>query len=109
MTCQELAVVERLQEWYRAQCDGEWEHTHGIRIDTLDNPGWALEIDLNDTELASKKFEEIDFSTDVKWDWYRCRIKDAKFQAFCGPSRLVDVIAIFSAWAFPTSDYGDRL
>ena len=27
-----------LQSWYQSQCDGDWEHEFGIRIETLDNP-----------------------------------------------------------------------
>lgn len=26
-----------LQMWYVAQCDDEWEHAYGIKIETLDN------------------------------------------------------------------------
>jgi hypothetical protein len=38
-----------LQRWYVAQCNGEWEHSYGIEIGTLDNPGWSLRVDLKDT------------------------------------------------------------
>ncbi|WP_425518070.1 Imm53 family immunity protein [Polymorphospora rubra] len=40
-----------LQSWYREQCDEEWEHEYGVRITTLDNPGWLVEIDLIGTEM----------------------------------------------------------
>jgi len=33
-------VMERIQDWYRRQCDGDWEHSYGVKIETLDNPGW---------------------------------------------------------------------
>lgn len=45
-------LLEWLQDWYLQQCDGEWEHFYGVKIETLDNPGWYIEIDLNDTTLA---------------------------------------------------------
>jgi hypothetical protein len=32
--------LNELQVWYGAQCNGSWEHTYGIKIETLDNPGW---------------------------------------------------------------------
>ena len=38
--------LQLLQEWYVAQCDGDWEHSYGVKIDTLDNPGWSLKVDL---------------------------------------------------------------
>ena len=28
-----------LQRWYLERCDDGWEHSYGVRIDTLDNPG----------------------------------------------------------------------
>ncbi|BFV59917.1 hypothetical protein KCMC57_up50210 [Kitasatospora sp. CMC57] len=40
-----------LTAWYTAQCDGDWEHEYGIRIETLDNPGWSVEVDLEGTGL----------------------------------------------------------
>ena len=39
--------IEQLQAWYAAQCNGKWEHTYGIAIGTLDNPGWSLSVDLD--------------------------------------------------------------
>jgi len=48
-----------LQQWYSAQCDGEWEHGSGITIETLDNPGWSVEICVEGTELASAPFEPV--------------------------------------------------
>lgn len=28
-----------LQQWYLQQCNEDWEHSWGVRIATLDNPG----------------------------------------------------------------------
>lgn len=33
-----------IMRWYASQCDGDWEHEHGMSIETIDNPGWALEV-----------------------------------------------------------------
>jgi len=41
-----------LQAWYPVQCDGDWEHEFGVRVETLDNPGWSLRIDLDGTAMA---------------------------------------------------------
>ncbi len=38
--------VQWLQTWYQAQCDNDWEHQYGVKIDSLDNPGWMVSIDL---------------------------------------------------------------
>jgi hypothetical protein len=42
-------VLGRLQEWYRSRCDGDWEHSYGVKVETLDNPGWLVTVDLEDT------------------------------------------------------------
>lgn len=34
-------IFEWLQKWYKSQCDGDWEHEYGIKIETVDNPGWS--------------------------------------------------------------------
>jgi hypothetical protein len=38
-----------LENWYSPQCNGHWEHGFGVRISTIDNPGWSADIDLHDT------------------------------------------------------------
>jgi hypothetical protein len=88
----------KLQEWYLKQCDGDWEHEFGIVIDTLDNPGWSLRIDLKGTLLEGKPFTKIkkDLAED---DWVHCWIAENQFQAGGGPSNLVDLIRIFIEWS----------
>ncbi len=49
----------RLQEWYLNQCDGVWERKFGIKIDNIDNPGWSIRIDLIDTSLEKKEFQDV--------------------------------------------------
>jgi Immunity protein 53 len=41
-----LSTRELLEKWYRARCNGDWEHQWGVEIGTLDNPGWRVHIDL---------------------------------------------------------------
>jgi hypothetical protein len=45
-----------LCEWFANQCDGDWEHEFGISLETLDNPGWSLRIDLPRTALSERVF-----------------------------------------------------
>jgi len=92
-------LLERLQKWYLSQCNGDWEHTYGITISTIDNPGWLLEIDLDDTELASKAFDEINVQRVNTDDWVRCTIDGKKFRGSGGPENLGEVIAEFLRWA----------
>ena len=36
-----VSIINWLEEWYVSNCDGDWEHTFGITINTIDNPGWS--------------------------------------------------------------------
>lgn len=65
--------LEGLQEWYAQQCDGDWEHGHGIRISTLHNPGWSLSIDLAQTEMEGRTFATFQVERTRK-DWIHCRL-----------------------------------
>lgn len=93
-------VLERLERWYAAQCNGDWEHTYGITIETLDNPGWSFKVELRDTYLSGRTFEEIakTQSSDHR-EFFHCNVKDDIFAGACPPNRLREVIAIFLHWA----------
>ena len=94
----------RLVAWYRAQCNGEWEHGRGIRIESLDNPGWLLKIDLTRTRLQDEPFERqsrglIEGSA-IDDNWWTCSVTDEKlFTAACGPRYLDQCLRIFLDWA----------
>jgi Immunity protein 53 len=51
-----MNALQELQQWYQSQCNGDWEHTYGVKIDTLDNPGWSVTIELADTYLYGRTF-----------------------------------------------------
>ncbi|MET4118665.1 hypothetical protein ABIB85_005341 [Bradyrhizobium sp. JR1.5] len=89
-------VLERLERWYAAQCNGDWEHTYGITIETLDNPGWNFKVELRDTYLSGRTFEEVaePQSSDHR-KFFHCRVKDDVFAGACPPDRLGEVISIF--------------
>lgn len=87
-----------LQKWYHTHCDGDWEHSNGIRLETLDNPGWSLTVDLQDTELEGEKFQKVKIERS-KDDWLICTVKDSKFDGACGPANLPEVLKLFRDWA----------
>lgn len=103
MTGTQVDALAGLQEWYAAHVNGNWEHTYGVSIGTLDNPGWVLKIDLIDTELVNCVFNEVKHQGSEDIDWYHCRVAGNVFEAFSGPRRLVDVIVIFLQWAARSS------
>jgi hypothetical protein len=92
--------LARLQQWYLDQCDEDWEHTYGVTISTLDNPGWNLEIDLKDTGLEGKSFEPVHYGMFENAetsgnDWIFCKVDGDKFSAAGGPLKLEEIINMF--------------
>jgi Immunity protein 53 len=85
-----------LQEWYLSRCDGDWEHSYGITVATLDNPGWSLKVELANTPLADVRHagETVERS---EHDWMRWEVDDDGFVGACGPLNLGDLIEAFLA------------
>ena len=92
------SAISDLQEWYASQCDGDWEHSFGIRIDTLDNPGWSLSINLTGTDLEGLPFTELKENYDNERDWLICVVHDNSFGGSGGPLKLERMIQIFLQW-----------
>ena len=96
-----------LMQWYVDQCDDDWEHSFGIKIDTLDNPGWTLKVDLRGTRLETLPFPRTErgevASSLGEWkrsgSWLVARVEDATFQGACGPTDLPQLIGVFRDWA----------
>ena len=93
-----MSILSRLQDWYLTQCDGDWEHQFGVKISTLGNPGWAVDIYLIGTNLEGETFDEFNIEIDEN-DWSVCRIRDGRFQIRCGPCNLEDGIERFLQWS----------
>lgn len=87
-----------LQEWYASQCDGDWEHEFGVRIGTLDNPGWSVEINLMETELEGADYAEVRV-LDPEREWVRTWVEGAKFRGVGGPPMLEAMLRQFLDWA----------
>jgi hypothetical protein len=90
--------LSNLAKWYESHCDGKWEHAHRIKIQTIDNPGFSVEINLIDTGL-----EKIDYvATEVEYegDWINTyKSKEMKWVAACSPNMLNEVISLFLKWS----------
>lgn len=86
-----------LLKWYHHQCDGDWEHEYGITIETVDNPGWYVVINLLDTDCEGKDFPSVTKKVDEQ-NWYFCLLRNNNFEASCGPCNLLTVLQIFREW-----------
>lgn len=95
-----MSAMERLANWYRLQCDGDWEHGEGIRISTLDNPGWAVDIPLEGTDLEDKSYDPTKIERS-EHDWLHCFVKDGRFRIRCSLFNLEEGVNCFLSWADP--------
>ena len=88
-----------LQSWFAAHCTEDWQHVYGIKIETLDNPGWRVEIDIGETPLEQKPFAEINRNLQDGAGWLHCQVVHRRFVGACVPNHLITVLEIFKAWA----------
>ncbi len=92
-----------LIEWYRRQCDDSWEHRHGIRLETLDNPGWLLSVDLTGTDLEGRQMEPLREGLSAAGhpalpQWIHCSVQDNTFRGACDPSQVARLFGVFDAF-----------
>lgn len=87
-----------LQTWYAGNCDGDWEHHHGVDIVSLDNPGWRVRISLFGTALERRPLAGFR-RTSPDGGWIDCRVRDGYFEGAGGPHNLDDILRAFRAWA----------
>jgi len=112
-------MIHELQKWFQKQCDGEWEHHQGITIETCDNPGWRVRIDLKGTKLENKPFETVAKNLPQEFidqalglvkapfacaapsspNWMICYVRDNIFTGAGDPSGLNGILEMFIAWA----------
>ena len=55
-----MSVLSDLTLWYTAQCNGEWEHRQGISVESTDNPGWWVKVDIRETPLHGRAFAPVE-------------------------------------------------
>jgi len=89
-----------LTGWYQAQCAGNREHSYGVKLETLDNPGWLLTIDLIHTDLQGQKMTGIEEGCNleghpVSLQWLHCSIKDNQFRGASDPTQVERMFCIF--------------
>ena len=89
-----MGLIEQIQSWYAAQCDGDWEHQYGISIDTLDNPGWCVTVDLFGTSLENVSFQTYQEDKSEE-DWVVCEINGNKFVGRGDPGKLQTILENF--------------
>ncbi len=87
-----------LLKWYKNQCDIHTRIVDMIKIDTIDNPGWALEINLQNTLLKDQIFKKVKIDR-TEDNWIFCCFRNYIFEAACGSLNLIECLANFREWA----------
>lgn len=93
-----MDMLKWIQNWYSQNCDGDWEHSFGIKIATLDNPGWLVDIDLAGTDLEFKHFEVVKIFRN-EFNWVHCSVVNEVFNGNGGAGNLEEILKIFYEWA----------
>ena len=93
-----MSVLDDIQKWYASNCDGYWEHSFGVHIGTLDNPGWDVTVNLKDTNLENKPFEAFQYEASEE-RWIHCRVEEKKFRGFGDETKLEEILKVFLDWA----------
>jgi hypothetical protein len=94
-------LLSWLQDTYHDLCNDSWEHEHGVKIDTLDNPGWSFEFDLRDTVFEDYSFQKITVVEGYEEDnnWVHCWFENGIFTGHAGGAHnLAKMILIFKEW-----------
>ncbi len=104
MASSTMSAIEELQRWYLSQCNEDWEHTYGIDIGSIDNPGWRLKVPLSGTTIEGKSYLGFSYGVGADSDksnhnWLYTKIENNEFIGFGGPEKLEELITIFLSWA----------
>lgn len=90
----QMEILDWIQNWFKNNCDGEWERGEGIQINTLGKPGWEVEIDISNTSLANIQIDWILNENSVQ-DWYGVKIENQKFTAAGDSGKLRFLLSLF--------------
>lgn len=88
-------------EWYQSHCDDSWEDQYGVRLETLDNPGWLLTVDLIHTDLQGRTMTEVREGIapeehPVSPRWIHCFVRENQFRGACDPAQVARLFQTFS-------------
>jgi hypothetical protein len=89
-----MEILDWIQQWFKDNCDGDWEHGDGIHITTLDKPGWEVMIDISKTSVANIHIDWV-LNEASKEDWYGVKIENQKFNAAGDPGKLTFLLNLF--------------
>jgi hypothetical protein len=86
-----------LVDWYQKHITTDLTSAKRIDLGTLDNPGWALDIDLHNTDLDKRTFTNVKIDKNHE-DWIFCSLTNHTFSGNCGPHNCLNMIRLFREW-----------
>jgi hypothetical protein len=89
--------LEWLDSWYRRQCNGDWEHRQGMRLQPLEKAGWHLTINLAGTSAVNARPQQLRLDT-KGGGWLSCSIAGECFEGSGDPRKLEQIIGVFRRW-----------
>jgi len=93
-----MTPLEFLQSWYLAQTNGAWEHVRGITIESLNNAGWMVTVDLIETPLQDRPMTPLREDRSPR-DWLACRVERNQFLGQGDGRKLGVILDVFQQWA----------
>lgn len=89
---EDLRELPWLEHWHRGRVVQQ-EQAH-VKISTLDNPGWSLEVQLS-REVAKAMASSVVVLPGGARGWLDWRVKDNLLVSYAGPCNLIDQIDEF--------------
>lgn len=85
--------------WVAKHCDDEWEHGYPVILDTYDNPGWRLRVNLENSAMRSRQVLPLVDGLPGDDRWFSCRIDGGMFHGACDLAQLPRLLKVFREWA----------
>ena len=103
-----MDLLDWLQNWCLNYLTNNVANTPSIKIGTLDNPGWAVDIQLTDTPFEKRKFAPIKID-DEEHDWVHCKIENSIFYGRGGPCNLENILETFKNWVAENEQFASGI
>lgn len=94
ITVDESEILNWLSNWYKIECNGDWEHSYGLIIN-FNSEKVNIEIDIEDTRFTQEEtMFEINSVNSVN-DWINIKIDKQKYLDNGDRSKFVEIIEKF--------------
>lgn len=91
-----IKALHIIEKWFARHCDDLWEHSHGMTIETTDNPGWLCTIDIRVTEKMSLDLAmplSKNWNAEMLADENKIRVYSAKIeQCLCAAAYVLSCV-----------------